>query len=270
MRDEDAARALEMLGLTGKEASAYLALLRNGTSTAHAVADLLSVQYPAVYRVLQALQTKGWIEVSRERPNHYRARAPRIVAEEARQNRADDLVAAAEAVGGLAETGPRHRGTEGDLWIYKGAESVGRKLREVVLASRSQVLCASPFPVDPEVLRLLFDALGRTRRIVRIVLNERNREDVAALGGLLGSNVRVQFRFPGRPLPQTRLAHTYVFPNDEEVFILNSFYRDGSFVSDKLQGLWIGDMDFVRVQLEAMLQGLEASPPTQRRLSRAA
>src|SRR5256885_4069222 len=69
--------------------------------------------------------------------------------------------------------------------------------------------------------------------------------------------------FPPRPLPKTHLAHTYVFPSDEEVFILNSFYRDGEFVSDKLQGLWVGDMDFVRVQLEAML--LDLSEPRGRR-----
>jgi hypothetical protein len=62
-------------------------------------------------------------------------------------------------------------------------------------------------------------------------------------------------------LPKTRLAHTYVFPSDEEVFILNSFYREGAFVSDKLQGLWVGDMDFVRVQLEAMLLDLAERSP---------
>ncbi|HKZ89717.1 MAG TPA: helix-turn-helix domain-containing protein [Thermoplasmata archaeon] len=269
MREEDASRALESLGLTGKEASAYVGLLRSGTSTAHEVADLLRVQYPAVYRILQSLQAKGWIEVSQERPNRYRARAPRIVSEEARQSRTDDLVAAAELIGSLGESaGARNRATDGNLWIYKGAESVGRKLREIVLAGRGPVLCASPFPVDAEVLRLLVDALERSRRLVRVVLNEANRDDVEALAATLGSHLRIQFRFPGRPLPATRLAHTYVFPNDEEVFILNSFYRDGALVRDKLQGLWIGDMDFVRIQLEAMLQGLEASGRTRRRLPR--
>jgi sugar-specific transcriptional regulator TrmB len=268
VRDEDATRALGSLGLTDKESIAYLGLLRTGSSTAHAVADLLHVQYPAVYRILHSLQSKGWIEVSRERPNHYRARPPRIVAEEARQSRTDDLIAASEIVGGLTESPSRPRKTDGDLWIYKGLEGVGRKLREVVLGSRSQVLCASPFPLDPEVLRLLFDALGHSRRLVRTVLNEANRDDVAALGGLLSPSVRVQFRFPERPLPRTRLAHTYVFPDDQEVFILNSFYRDGMFVREKLQGLWIGDMDFVRIQLEAMLRILEEPPRSRRRLLR--
>ena len=257
VREEEATKALEALGLTGKEARAYLALLRNGVSTAQQVSTLLSVQYPAVYRILQSLQAKGWIEVSHERPNRYRARAPRIVAEEARQSRLDDLASAAEVVSELHEpSAPRTRETDGDLWIYKGGESIGRKLREIVLASTNQVLCVCPFPVAPEILRLLFDPLSRSRRVVRVVLNEANRRDLAELGGLLSRNVRVSFRFPDRPMPRTRLAHSYVFPSDQEVFILNSFYRDGGLVGDKLQGLWVGDMDFVRIQLEAMLEHL--------------
>ena len=63
--------------------------------------------------------------------------------------------------------------------------------------------------------------------------------------------------------PDTRLAHTFVFPSDRELFILNSFYRDGSLVLEKLQGLWIGDADYVRLQLEAMVRGL-ATPPRRR------
>lgn len=259
MREEQAARALEILGLTGKEASAYLLLLRNGVSTAQRVSQLLGVQHPAVYRILQSLESKGWIEVSQERPNRYRARPPRIVGEAARQSRLDDLTSAAEVVGDLEETAaPRGGASDPDVWIYKGVEGVGRKLREVVLAGKREVLCASPSPVAPPVLHLLIDALSRSRRLVRLVLNERNRADMAELGGLLGPNLRVQFRFPAARLPRTRLAHTFVFPSDREVFILNSFYRDGAFVPDRLQGLWVGDMDFVRIQLEAMLEGLEA------------
>ncbi len=264
VREEEAGKALEALGLTGKESRAYTCLLRSGVSTAQQVSQLLGVQYPAVYRILQSLQAKGWIEVSQERPNRYRARAPRIVAEEARQSRHDNLISAAEVVGNLKEAiGPKVRETDGDLWIYKGPENVGRKLREIILASNNQILCVSPFPIAPEVLRLLFDALGKSRRLVRVVLNEANRADLPALSGTLGRNLRMQFRFPARPLPKTRLAHSYVFPSDQEVFMLNSFYRDGRLVGDKLQGLWVGDMDFVRIQLEAMLENLGTMEETQ-------
>ncbi len=262
MREEEATKALEALGLTPKESRAYLGLLKNGVSTAQQVSALLNVQYPAVYRILQSLQSKGWIEVSQERPNRYRARAPRIVAEEARQSRQDDLTSAAELVSELREpSAPHSRETDGDLWIYKGPESIGRKLREIVLSSTSQILCVCPFPVATEILRLLFDALSRSRRVVRVVLNEGNKKDMPEVSGLLGRNVHVAFRFPDRPLPRTRLAHSYVFPSDEELFIVNSFYRDGALVADKLQGLWVGDMDFVRIQLEAMLEHVGADEP---------
>src|SRR5437667_10030875 len=111
MREEDIGRALETLGLTGKEGRAYLGLVRNGVSTAHQVSQLLGVQYPAVYRILQSLQTKGWIEVSRERPNRYRGRGPRIVAEGAQPPRGDGRGAAARRGGGLrAGSPPKVRG----------------------------------------------------------------------------------------------------------------------------------------------------------------
>src|SRR2546425_4731231 len=132
MREEDIGRALETLGLTGKEGRAYLGLVRNGVSTAHQVSELLGVQYPAVYRILQSLQTKGWVELSRERPNRYRARAPRIVAEEAQQTRGDDLVAAAEIVAGLKERPPsKVRAPETDEEIFKGAEAIVLTLPDV-------------------------------------------------------------------------------------------------------------------------------------------
>src|SRR5437870_13474037 len=99
MREEDIGRALETLGLTGKEGRAYLGLVRNGVSTAHQVSELLGLQYPAVYRILQSLLTKGWVEVSRERPTRYRARPPRTIAVEAQPARGNDLAAAAELVG---------------------------------------------------------------------------------------------------------------------------------------------------------------------------
>ena len=261
MREDEALAALEKLGLTRKEASAYLVLVRNGGTTASEVSRLLDVQYPAVYRVLHSLQGKGWIEASRDRPNRYRARNPRVVAEQARQAHAEELGAAAEKAAALAEEyTARTRGMEADLFLYKGREGVENKLREVVLSATGEVLVVSPFAIDPEVVRLLFSALKRSRVRSRVILNQANADDVARLRGELGGSSRVELRFPATRHPDTRLAHTFVFPSDRELFILNSFYRDGVLVVEKLQGLWIGDADYVRLQLEAMVRGL-ATPP---------
>src|SRR5207247_9514877 len=105
MREDEALASLETLGLTRKEANAYLVLVRNGASTAADVSRLLSVQYPAVYRILHSLQGKGWIEASRDRPNRYRARDTRVVSEQARQSRIEDLGAAADGAAAPVERG---------------------------------------------------------------------------------------------------------------------------------------------------------------------
>ena len=261
MREEEALASLERLGPTRKEAKAYLVLVRNGPSTASEVSRLLGVQYPAVYRVLHSLQGKGWIEASRDRPNRYRARNPRVVAEQARQAHAEELGAAAERTAALAEEfAARSRGLEADLYLYKGPEGVGNKLREVVLSATDEVLVVSPFAVDTEVVRMIFGALRRSRVRSRVILNVANAGDVEILRRELGGSSRVELRFPAARHPDTRLAHTFVFPSDRELFILNSFYRDGVLVLEKLQGLWIGDADYVRLQLEAMVRGLETPP----------
>src|SRR6267143_1365386 len=124
MREEEALAALERLGPTRKEAKAYLVLVRHGPSTASEVSHLLGVQYPAVYRVLHSLQGNGWIEATRDRPNRYRARNPRVVAEQARQAHADELGTAAEQIATLAEEyTARTRSLEADLYLYKGPET---------------------------------------------------------------------------------------------------------------------------------------------------
>lgn len=262
MREEDALAALEALGLTRTEAKAYLELVRNGVSTASRVAGLLGVQYPAVYRVLHSLHAKGWIEVSRERPNRYRARNPRVVAEQARQEREQELAAAAERAGALVdEYETKARATDTDLFLTKGLEGVTGKLREVVLSAPGEILVVSPLPQDLEVLRPIFGILHRARQRSRVLMNVANAPEVARLGALARDPVRVQLKFPASHLPDTRLAHTFVFPSDKELFIVNAFYRRGAFVPERVQGLWIGDADYVRLQLEAMARG----PPALRR-----
>jgi len=266
VREEDAVAALASLGLTAKESRAYVAIVRNGASTARDVSTSLGTAYPAVYRILGSLLAKGWIEVGQERPSRYRARNPKVVAEETHRARAAALAEATVSVAALAEQLNRKKEPPGsDVLLYKGMDRVGKKLREIVASGSEPLLVVSPFAVHAEVLRLLFGALRPSARSARVVMNEQNAADVASLRGLLRPGIRVQLKFPASPQPSTRLAHTFVFPNDQELFILNSFYRDGDLVVEKVQGLWIGDADYVRLQLEAMVKGLEPGPKVRRR-----
>src|SRR3989442_5837450 len=156
MREDEALASLETLGLTRKEANAYIVLVRNGVTTAAEVSRLIGVQYPAVYRILHSLQGKGWIEASRDRPNRYRARNPRLVAEQARQAHLESLEKAAERTASLTdEVNARPRSLAADLFLYKGPESVAGKRRGNVLSAASEILLLSAFPGGSGGLRIV-------------------------------------------------------------------------------------------------------------------
>ena len=68
--------SLVNLGLTGYEASAYLALTRRGRATGAEVARLASVPRQRIYDVLDGLVARGLASVEGGRPAHYAAVAP--------------------------------------------------------------------------------------------------------------------------------------------------------------------------------------------------
>lgn len=258
MRESELFLALEKLGLTRNESKAYLSLVKNGVSNAREVSQSIGVQYPAVYRILESLALKSWVEISSERPIRYKARNPRVVAEEAREKAVLDLDSSVKLLSTLSEEfSSKVKITDSDLWIYKGRDNVNNKLRELVLGSESDILCFAPMPVDPEIFSLLFNNLCRAKHRVRFVLNEACKEVLVRMKSQVPEQVRIEYRFPSTHLPPTRLAHIFVFPSDKELFIVNTLYRDNAFVSERLQGLWISDMDYVRTQLEATVKGLE-------------
>src|SRR5256885_9523613 len=75
MDDRDAQRLVE-LGLTGYEASAYVALTRRGRSTAAEVARIAQLPRQRIYDVLDALVARGLATVESGRPARYAAAAP--------------------------------------------------------------------------------------------------------------------------------------------------------------------------------------------------
>lgn len=254
MNEEKFLTSMEQLGLTPMEAKAYLALVDNGASSAQAVAGEVAVHYPAVYRILSALEEKGWVEVTKGRPKHYRARNPAVIADQARQTVLGDIETATAIVSTLeSRHSDEEAREEGDLWIFKGPQAVYNKLKEVVLSADDDILAVATRPIDASVLKKLLEILSMGPKPAKVLVHEANAEDAKALQPGLRRNIHVEGRLSGGPPGSTRLTHTFVFPNDREVFIMNTVYRDGRLVDDKTMGLWISDVDYVRIQLDDMM-----------------
>src|SRR5581483_8785960 len=74
--DEGIGRNLAALGLTGYEASAYVALTRRGEATASEVASIAELPRQRIYDVLEGLVGKGFATLKPGRPARYTAASP--------------------------------------------------------------------------------------------------------------------------------------------------------------------------------------------------
>jgi sugar-specific transcriptional regulator TrmB len=74
--DDGIARHLADLGLTGYEASAYVALTRRGEATASEVAIIAELPRQRIYDVLEGLVGKGFATMKPGRPVRYTAASP--------------------------------------------------------------------------------------------------------------------------------------------------------------------------------------------------
>lgn len=79
MKVEEILEVLRGLGLTEYQAKAYIALVSFGSATPSEVAGRADMPHPSVYRALETLAKKSWVEVALGRPRRYRARAPELI-----------------------------------------------------------------------------------------------------------------------------------------------------------------------------------------------
>jgi len=148
---ERAAAALELLGLTGSEVKAYVALLRGGTMTASGVSRAARIPYSKVYASLESLHKKGWVEEQKSRPVVYTAKPPDTALEELKSRRETDRkekeqVALEELMGIYVNRGEQEKP---DLWIMRGTNEILSRVKNLLLNCRTELLIALPPQILP-------------------------------------------------------------------------------------------------------------------------
>ncbi len=82
---------LEEYGLNKYESEAYLALVKEGVSTAHIVSKTSSVPYGKIYPVLASLEQKGFVKTFQGLPKRFTAVEPKIIFEELATKKKNEL-----------------------------------------------------------------------------------------------------------------------------------------------------------------------------------
>jgi sugar-specific transcriptional regulator TrmB len=167
--DQSATDALADLGLTGYEASAYVALTRRDRATGAEVARLASLPRQRIYDVLDGLVRRGLASVEPGRPARYRALAPEdavgaLLAEQ--RASLDELERrAAETVALLAPAYHEGRGEDDPLdyiEVLREPGAIGKRFAELQAAAEREILVftKAPYAVEPgenEAGRALLD-----------------------------------------------------------------------------------------------------------------
>ena len=145
---------LKKVGLTDYEVNAYVTLLEKGALTAKQISYGAQIPFSKVYQVLNSLERKGWIEVSRKRPSRFFPKSPEAALKAAKAIVDSEWVQIEKAV--VDELMPIYEKIKSkekyDIWILRGLENIIPKFKEILKNCREELLIAIP-PLRGELLK---------------------------------------------------------------------------------------------------------------------
>ena len=156
--DDANASPLVNLGLTGYEASAYLALTRRGRATGAEVARLAGLPRQRVYDVLNGLVARGVASVEPGRPARYAALSPEeAVGALLDARRAELTELEREAADAIARLTPEFRAgrNENDpldyIEVLRDPAAIGKRFAELEAAVEREILVFTkpPYAIEP-------------------------------------------------------------------------------------------------------------------------
>ena len=137
---------LRKAGLTDYEVNAYLALLEKGALTARQISYGAQIPFSKVYQVLNSLEKKGWIEVSRKRPSKYFPKSPETALKTAKAAVENEWLQIEKAV--ADELTPLYEKIKTrekyDIWILRGLPNIASKFKDMIKNCREELLIAFP------------------------------------------------------------------------------------------------------------------------------
>ncbi|MDF1532895.1 MAG: helix-turn-helix domain-containing protein [Methanosarcinaceae archaeon] len=257
--------AILALGLTHKEAQAYHALVTKGVMTAEDISKLIEVQHPIVYRTLQGLKDKGWIDSTTDRPKKYRAKQPKIAAENAGKRQIAVINGSIELIDQILS--PQYNESQEmlrqEIWTVRGQESVIHKISEMGARTRHKVFGKVTGPIDDDTFNEIFTnippAIALTVQIMgppiididpklekRIQIYRPYFEGKCRTFPmeLPSANAKDEFL---KKVHGSRFISIHLLFDEKEALWINIPYKDNVVVKEKVWANWIIDPDYIEI-----------------------
>ena len=163
---EKTKKALREIGLTEYETVAYLFLLTSGSKTANQISKSTGLPYSKIYDVLTSLEEKGWTDVESGRPKKYYPKPPSEALEAMKMRVESSLASNMDQILGELKPlyGEREIQERPDIWIMRGEFNILAKMREVIVASRNELMFAT-IVLPKTIVNLFLPDLNRLRNL---------------------------------------------------------------------------------------------------------
>ena len=264
MRIADVIEQLQQSGFSEHESRILVSLGRHGSPTASDLATDTELNRVQVYRTLEGLEARGFVDVSLGRPKRY---VPRPM-EEIFDTIADDRQASLEALGqarrAVLRAWPRivreAKSPPLPVQIFKGRTQVYRAIRKFVTEAQKEVLAFTTTKGLQRSYRegineVLLEAMARSVK-ARLVVDI-DESNVALMA-------RVARRVPLRHVAWQR-GRFILFDRES---ILAFLVQDERTLQGKAEtALWTNSEDYVKAHLEIFEQGWASGVPAEDRIA---
>jgi len=144
--DEEIKPLLE-LGLNKYEASIYLTLINDGTSTAKDISNITGIPYGKIYEIIDSLSTKGFVNILPSKPMKCQAVSPKTAVENAKEKlnkRFDELESYMnDKLEPKFESHKRYADPKGVFLLINGRANIYKKVTDLLKGSKKTVNIAT-------------------------------------------------------------------------------------------------------------------------------
>ncbi|MCL7412307.1 MAG: hypothetical protein M8353_01645 [ANME-2 cluster archaeon] len=263
--DKQLLSALLALDLTHKEAQAYHALVIRGVMTAEDISKVIHVQHAIVYRTLEGLRNKGWIDSTTDRPKKYRAKQPKTAAESAGTMLVSKVNESVGMVSELLEPvyDENQEMLRQELWTVRGLDNVIRKLQEMGERARQGIFGKITGPIDDNTFNRLFKSTPLNVHVnVQIMgppivdMDKELRKRITVKRPNFEARCK---NFPmATPTAQSkedflkdvhgnRFIAIHLLFDEREAMWINIPYRDNVVIEEKVWANWIIDPEYIAI-----------------------
>jgi predicted transcriptional regulator len=265
LMDKQLLSALLNLDLTHKEAKAYYSLVVGGVMTAEDISKIINVQHAIVYRTLEGLKNKGWIDSTTDRPKKYRAKHPETAINSAGNlliSRISESVRFAEDM--LEPVYDENQEMlRQEIWTIRGLDNVIKKIQEMGERTKNHIFGKITGPIDDNTFNRIFTNTPTNISLKvqimgppivemepnlkkRIKIQRPNFDEKCKNYPMTTPTARSKEDFLKKVHGNRFIALHLLFDEKEAIWI-NIPYRDNEVIEDKVWASWIIDPTYIEI-----------------------